>query len=140
MSAKVGPARASAHRPAPSQSGRRPTRLAARAGIRAAIATETRMNGRLIAKIHRQLRASTSQPPTRGPTTAATPLYAVQVPIAFPRSFRGKAATIIASDAGDRRVEQDDERAERRCRERQALVPRAHRTGLRASIVRRCAL
>ena len=74
LAPSVGPANPTAHSPAPSQSGRRRGPPAAACGIRVAIARATRMNGTLIAKIHRQLRASTSQPPARGPTTAAIPL------------------------------------------------------------------
>jgi hypothetical protein len=68
--------------------------------MRAASSSATAMNGRPMAKIHRQPRLSTSQPPTNGPTTAAIPLKAVQVPIALARSSGAKAAMITASDAG----------------------------------------
>ena len=53
-----------------------------------------------MAKIARQDSASTSQPPTSGPITNAMPLHAVQEPIAAPRTSRGNAATMSASDPG----------------------------------------
>jgi hypothetical protein len=99
-SPRVGPARPTAHRPAHSQSGRRPTRAVATARFRAAGISAAAMNGRPITKIHRQPRLSTSQPPTNGLTTAAIPLKAAQVPIALPRSSGATAAMITASDAG----------------------------------------
>ena len=57
-------------------------------------------NGTLIAKISRHETASTSHPPASGPTTVAIPDHAVHEPIAAPRSSRGKAATITASELG----------------------------------------
>ena len=56
--------------------------------------------GTLIAKIARHDATSTSRPPTSGPMTNAIPLHAVQEPIAAPRSSRGNAATMSASDPG----------------------------------------
>ena len=50
----------------------------------------------LIRKIARQLTASISQPPTSGPTAAATPPSADQAPIARPRSSGWKLASMIA--------------------------------------------
>ena len=43
---------------------------------------------------------STSAPPASGPTTVETPLQAVHVPIARPRSSSGKTAMIVASVLG----------------------------------------
>jgi hypothetical protein len=54
----------------------------------------------LIAKIHRQDAASISAPPASGPITVDTPLHAVHVPIARPRSDSGNTATIVASPLG----------------------------------------
>ena len=51
-------------------------------------------------KIHRHEAWSTMAPPASGPTIVAIPPHAVQVPIAAPRSFGGKAATMIASELG----------------------------------------
>ena len=57
-------------------------------------------SGTLSAKIHRQEAWSTITPPASGPTIAAIPPHAVQAPIAAPRSFGAKAATMIASELG----------------------------------------
>ena len=54
------------------------------------------------AKIHRQETWSTIQPPASGPITTAMPPQAVHEPIAAPRSFGVKAATMIASELGVR--------------------------------------
>ena len=56
--------------------------------------------GTLITKIQRHEVASSSCPPTSGPTTAAMPIQAVHEPIAAPRLSAGNAATITASAAG----------------------------------------
>ena len=54
------------------------------------------------AKIHRHETSSTIQPPASGPITTAMPPQAVHEPIAAPRSFGEKAATMIASELGVR--------------------------------------
>ena len=56
--------------------------------------------GTLIAKIQRHEAASTSWPPTTGPSTVPIPPHAVQAPTALPRSSGGKVETITASAAG----------------------------------------
>src|SRR5438067_13861237 len=54
----------------------------------------------LIAKISRHDTTSTSHPPASGPITVAMPDHAVHDPIAPPRSARGNADTITASELG----------------------------------------
>jgi hypothetical protein len=58
----------------------------------------------LIANTQRQEALSTMTPPSSGPTIAAIPPQAVQVPIAAARSRSGNAATMIASALGVRRA------------------------------------
>ena len=60
----------------------------------------TATNGRLSAKIQRHDNRSTTTPPASGPMIEAIPPHAVQAPIAPPRAFGAKPATMIASDAG----------------------------------------
>jgi hypothetical protein len=60
----------------------------------------TAATGTLIRKIHRQLPASSSHPPTKGATAADTPLNPAHVPIACVRSPGRKAASMIARLAG----------------------------------------
>ena len=101
MSAYTGPARPSAQSTAPPQSTLRRGRPCAGGGTATATsAIVTRTNGTLIAKIQRHETASTSQPPTNGPTTVAMPAHAVHDPIAPPRSSGGNAPTITASALG----------------------------------------
>ena len=88
MSAYTGPARPNAASNAPTTSIRRsrpPIVSPGHTEIRAST-TATSTSGTLTAKIQRQLAASTSQPPTAGPTIVASPPQAAQVPIAAPRS------------------------------------------------------
>src|SRR6266851_5412600 len=56
--------------------------------------------GTLIRKIHRQLPAASSHPPTKGAIAADTPLNPAHVPIARVRSPGWKAASMIARLAG----------------------------------------
>src|SRR5579859_6327562 len=56
--------------------------------------------GALIRKIHRQLPASSSHPPTKGAIAADTPLNPAHVPIARVRSAGWKVASMIAKLAG----------------------------------------
>jgi hypothetical protein len=60
----------------------------------------TATTGTFSAKIQRQETESTMTPPASGPTMSAIPPQAVQEPIAGPRTFEGKAATITASELG----------------------------------------
>ena len=53
-----------------------------------------------MAKIHRHDAASTSWPPTSGPSTVPIAPQAVQAPTALPRSSSSNTATITASAAG----------------------------------------
>ena len=55
-----------------------------------------------MAKIQRHDAASTSWPPTTGPSTVPMPPHAVHAPIAAPRSDSEKVRTITASAAGVR--------------------------------------
>ncbi len=101
ISASTGPARPKNVRTAPSQS----TGACATPRSRPGTAIETRIsvattNGTLTAKISRQETASTRKPPASGPITVAIPDQAVHEPIAPPRSWRGKAATITANALG----------------------------------------
>ena len=57
-------------------------------------------NGMFTAKISRHDTASTNHPPASGPMTVAIPDHAVHEPIAPPRSSRGNASTITASELG----------------------------------------
>ena len=100
MSARTGPASPSAHSTAPTTSTRAPGFGVRPTSIRLASASVTRTKGTLMAKIARHDATSTSHPPTSGPMTNAIPLHAVQEPIAAPRSSRGNAATMSASDPG----------------------------------------
>ena len=72
------------------------------------------------AKIQRQETWSTIQPPASGPTMIAIPPQAVHDPIAAPRSFGEKAATMIASELGVRSA---------------PAAPCSARAAMRASIV-----
>ena len=56
----------------------------------------------LIPNTHRQLSASTSSPPSGGPTTNAVPVHAVHVPIARGLPRAGEPGLIIASELGTR--------------------------------------
>jgi hypothetical protein len=60
----------------------------------------TATSGTFSAKIQRQEPWSTIPPPASGPTITAIDPHAVHEPIAAPRSFGGKAATMIASELG----------------------------------------
>ncbi len=101
ISPNVIPARPNAQSRAPTTSTRafgsrsRPAGTTRR--IRISVTTTT---GTLMAKIQRQEAASTSWPPTTGPSTVPIPPHAVQVPTALPRSSCGKVETITASAAG----------------------------------------
>ena len=53
-------------------------------------------------KIHRQFSASTSTPPSSGPTTKAVPVHAVQVPMARACAAPVNRALSIASELGTR--------------------------------------
>ena len=80
---------------------KRPVAAASRlSGARRTNAIAATHNGTLMAKIHRQLAWSTSQPPSSGPTAAATPDTPAQVPIAAARSCARKALWISASAPG----------------------------------------
>ena len=54
-----------------------------------------------MAKIQRHDAASTSWPPTTGPSTVPMPAHAVHAPTARPRSSGGNVDTITASAAGE---------------------------------------
>ena len=58
----------------------------------------------LMPNTHRQLRASTSTPPSGGPTTNAVPVHAVHVPIARACAAPVNRALIIASELGTRKA------------------------------------
>src|SRR5579871_5708860 len=58
------------------------------------------MSGIFIKNIHRHEVASTMDPPTNGPMTAASDDQAVQRPIAWPRLSFGKLVLIIAKAPG----------------------------------------
>ena len=60
----------------------------------------TAATGTLIRKIHRQLPASSSQPPRKGAIAADTPLNPAHVPIARVRSPGWKVASMMARLAG----------------------------------------
>ena len=56
--------------------------------------------GTLSQKIHSQSIPSTTAPPTSGPSATATPVIALNIPIAAPRRSGGKAALSSASPSG----------------------------------------
>ena len=58
----------------------------------------------LIRKIQRHDAACTSRPPPSGPITVATPVHAVQVPIAAARSPSPNVSRISASELGTSRA------------------------------------
>jgi hypothetical protein len=60
----------------------------------------TAATGMLIRKIHRQLPACSSHPPTKGAITADTPLNPAHVPIACVRSAGWMVASMMARLAG----------------------------------------
>ena len=97
ISPKVSPASASEANAEPRKSSR-PLIVGSRVSgtWRLAAQTTNAPSGMLIRKIARQLTASISQPPTSGPTAAATPPSADQAPIARPRSSGWKLASMIA--------------------------------------------
>ncbi len=103
ISAKTGPPSPSAHSSAPVTSIRLDVsrgRALAR-GITSKIsARQAATKGRLTRKIQRHEPSANSSPPASGPSTAAIPPHAVQLPIAGPRSSSGKVATITASALG----------------------------------------
>ena len=87
------PPRPSAPSSAPATSNRRrpaPVREASSSRLsgtqRSAASTTGTASGRLMKKIHRQERASISQPPTSGPSAVETPASPDHAPIARPRS------------------------------------------------------
>src|SRR5918992_1157653 len=101
ISPNVMPASETAHSTAPAKSIRVPGRRGASAGMaRATISSVPTTSGMLSAKIQRQEAASTSWPPTTGPSTVPMPAHAVQAPTARPRSWGGNVRTITASAAG----------------------------------------
>ena len=56
--------------------------------------------GTLMKKIQFQFRFSTIRPPPSGPIASASADTPAQIPIACPRCFGGKVATMMESDAG----------------------------------------
>src|SRR5579859_7075040 len=67
---------------------------------RSVVHAVTAATGTLITKIHRQLPASSSHPPTKGAIAEDTPLNPAHVPIARVRSAGWKVASMIAKLAG----------------------------------------
>ena len=80
----------------------RPDQAARRASgtLMAATAMAARMTGTGRKKAARQDIVSMSQPPNDGPSIAMPPEMPAHKPIAWPLSFSGKQALIIASDWG----------------------------------------
>ena len=60
----------------------------------------TTPTGTLMKKIQFQFRFSTIRPPTSGPIASASAETPAQIPIAWPRCFGGKVATMMESEAG----------------------------------------
>ncbi len=103
ISAYVTAPRASAPSAAPAASKRPRARGSEVSGTcRTATRTQTAATGRLIRKTQRQPGPSTSQPPTNGPTAAATPPSPDQAPTAAARSSGWKTDWISASEPGVR--------------------------------------
>ena len=101
MKPKTSPPSPATQSSAPTRSTRARARRVSWCGIsRSAIAIVTTAIGTFRRKITRQLEMPISHPPSSGPITVETPVHAVQVPIAAPRSFPEKVDVITASDAG----------------------------------------
>ena len=101
MNPKTVPPRPSTQRTAPTKSTRTRSSPGSRFGTTARTsASVIATSGRLIRKIQRQEATPRSQPPKSGPTTVETPLHAVHVPIAAPRSSPSNVAAITASELG----------------------------------------
>ncbi len=86
-------------RATPSQS-KRWVLVSSRGTSRHARAKPMRPTGTLMKKIHSQPAASTSTPPTIGPTNVATPAVAPHRAIALPRRCAGKIRVMIAIVCG----------------------------------------
>ena len=91
---------APASRTAPARSGGAVSAARDSRRRRAPSHTVNRPTGTLMTKIQRQLPASTSRPPSGGPSAAATALTAPQAAIAAAHFCGGKAARSSASAAG----------------------------------------